>query len=241
MNYSVFSGCIVVIALALMGCTLGWKPTRGVQILTYQAPISGIPLNVNASDISVKKSAASTSVSFVLPDGWHWVMRGDDYIVTRDGVFLQNIHYERVGINQVEQSDGKFPFAALSSKQWPIRTVPYLKKRFELGMSPADAADVVLSSRANTPGVNDFEIREVVMQEIGGYQGFKAVYDFKLAVYDFRFKDRERMTPYRAVCFGFMRNAWFYSITYTAARRYYFQKDADVYDSVLQSFRLIER
>ncbi|HUL01424.1 MAG TPA: hypothetical protein VLX29_11330 [Nitrospirota bacterium] len=241
MSYSVISSCIVVIALALTGCTLGWKPTRGVQTLRYQVPISGSPLNVDANDTSATKSVASTRVSFVLPDGWHWVMRGDDLIATRDGVFLQNIHYERIGINQVKQSDGMFPLAALSSKQWPFRMVPYLKKRLELGMSPADAADVVLSSRANTPGVSDFEIQEVVMQEIGGYQGFKAVYDFKLAVYDFRFKDRQRMTAYKAVCFGFMRNEWFYGITYTAARRYYFQKDAGVTDSVLQSFRLIEK
>ena len=94
-----------------------------------------------------------------------------------------------------------------------------------------DVADVVLSSRANNPGIAGLEVKEVMMQTIAGYQGFKAVYDFRLDV-------QGRKTPYRTLSYGFMLDEWFYGISYSAALRYYFQKDAEAFDSVLQSFRL---
>lgn len=242
MRYFVPGCCLLVIASCITSCNVGWKHAAGVQILpeaiyqlpVSQSPVSRNPLNAEAGGFPAAKTIASCRVSFALPDGWHWVMRGDDFIATRDGVFLQNIHVERLHIDQVEQSDGMFPFAAFSSKQWPFRTVRYLQKRFELGMSPVDAADVVLRSRANTPGVSDFDIREVVKQEIAGEQGFKAVYDFRLKV-------QERRILYRTVYYGFIRDEWFYGISYTAAKRYYFEKDAQAFDSVLGSFRLVEK
>ncbi len=98
-------------------------------------------------------------------------------------------------------------------------------------MSPAEAADVVLASRANNPRIVDFEVREIVPLEFAGNKGFKAVYDFKLNV-------QGRNTPYQAVYCGVMLNEWFYGVDYSAARRYYFQKDAGTFEALLQSIRL---
>jgi hypothetical protein len=216
-----------MILLNTTACNPGWKRQQGAQILPEV-------YLYNSPDLETPPTATSSRVTFTLPDGWHWVMRGDDFIATRNGVFLQNISVERIHVGRVEQSDGMFPLAALSSKQWPFRTVKYLKKRFAPGMSPTDAAGVVLASRANNPGVADLDIREVIMQTVAGYQGFKAVYDFRLDV-------QGRKTPYRTLSYGFMRDEWFYGISYTAAKRYYFQKDAEAFESVLRSFRLVEK
>lgn len=162
------------------------------------------------------------------------VMRGDDFVATRDGVFLQNIFVERIHVDQVELYSGMFPLAALSSKQWPLRTVKSMKKRFAPGMSPTDAADVLLDSRRNDPAVAGLEVREIATRTIAGNRAFKAVFDFRL-------RDPGRMPLYRSVYYGFMLEDWFYSIGYTAALRQYFQKDAEAFESVLQSFTLTEK
>ncbi len=227
-----------MILLNTTACNPGWKHQGGTQTLPevyqYFSPGRETSPAADSDGYPAWKTSTSSRVAFVLPEGWHWVMRGDDFMATKDGVFLQNISVERIHVAQVEQSDGMFPLAALSSKQWPFRTVKYLKKRLELGMSPTKAADVVLGSRASTPGVADFEVREVVAQTVSGYQGFKAVCDFRLDV-------QGRKTPYKTLYFGFLLDEWFYGVSYTAAQRYYFQKDAETFNSVLQSFRLVEK
>jgi len=224
--------CIILILVNTTACNLGWKRSQGVQVLPgvdlYSSP------GYNSSGSEAPSAEVSRRVAFTLPDGWYWVWRGNDFISTRNGIFLQNITVERIQVGQVEQSDGPFPQAAISSRQWPFRTVKYLKKRLASGMSPMDVADVVLSSRANNPGVAGLEIKEVMMQTVAGYQGFKAVYDFRLEV-------QGRKTPYRTLSYGFMLDDWFYGISYSAALRYYFQKDAEEFDSVLRSFRLVEK
>ena len=230
MRRAVLGCCITMILLSTTACNPGWKRQHGVQVLPgvdlYNSP------GYNSPGSETPPMAVSRSVAFTLPDGWYWVWRGDDFITTRDGVFLQNITVERIHADQIEQSDGMFPQAAISSKQWPFRTVKYLKKRFASGMSPMDVADVVLSSRANNPGVASLEIKEVMMQTVAGYQGFKTVYDFRLDI-------QGRKTPYRTLSYGFMLDDWFYGISYSAALRYYFPKDAEASNSVLRSFRLV--
>ncbi len=238
MRYPVIGCCIIMILSNITGCGSAWKHQGGVVILPEVYPSysqdAGLSPDVGVKAPSGREMTASRRVSFTLPDGWHWLTRGHDFMATKDGVFLQNIFIERIHIDQVEQSDWMFPMISFSSKQWPVRTVKNLKKPFLPGMSPAEAADVVLSSRASNPGIADLEIREVSLQDIAGNHGFKAVYDFRLNI-------QGRKTPYRTVCYGFMLDDWFYSVSYTAALRYYFQKDASAFESVVQSFRLVEK
>jgi hypothetical protein len=179
-------------------------------------------------------SSASLPVSFALPPGWHWVMRGDDLIATRDGVFLQNITIERIYHAQTDQSDGLFPLAALSSKQWPFRTVKNLKKRLVPGMSSTDAADSILAAQSNNPNVSDFKVLNVVLQDVAGSPGFRALYELKLNL-------QERSIRYQGIYCGLMVGKWFYGINYTAVQRYYFEKDAGTFESILQSVRLAEK
>jgi hypothetical protein len=44
---------------------------------------------------------------------------------------------------------------------------------------------------------------------------------------------------YRSIYCGFMLGDWFYGISYTAAVRYYFDRDADTFEAFLESFRLV--
>lgn len=51
---------------------------------------------------------------------------------------------------------------------------------------------------------------------------------------------QKRKTPYRSIYCGFVLGEWFYGISYTAALRHYFERDAAAFESALQSFQLVE-
>jgi hypothetical protein len=98
--------CTIIILLFTSACNPGWKSKGGVQTLSevylYHAPDPGFLPGAEVKAPEASKTAASRRVSFALPDGWHWVMRGDDFVATKDGVFLQNIFVERIRADQAE-------------------------------------------------------------------------------------------------------------------------------------------
>lgn len=224
--------CVCILFLAGMtGCAPSWNHEGGRQIL----PPSHYYLPANPGE--ERKSLESGRVSFTVPDGWHWFIRGQDLIATRDGVFLQQIFLERIHIAQIDQEvDGAFPLAVLSSKQWPVRTAKSLTTRFIAGMPPADAAEVLLESRRNDPSIVDLEIRKVVTRTIAGQQAFRALFEFRLKA-----SMAGQLPLYRSVYCGFMQGGWFYGISYTAAARYYFDRDAATFETFLESIRFADK
>lgn len=59
---------------------------------------------------------------------------------------------------------------------------------------------------------------------------------------DFKWKDLEvNPSPlYRTGYCGFMVDVWFYGISYTAALRHYFEKDAATFQAFLDSVRVFD-
>jgi hypothetical protein len=233
------SGSLLLVVMT--ACTPTWNHTTGAQTLPSShvnlAPAAGAAPETDIQTGGTGRTAVSSPVALVVPAGWHWFNRGDDLIATKDGVFLQQIFIERIHIDQVKQDvTGAFPLAVLSSKQWSTRTVESLKKRFTAGMLPADSADVLLVSRRNDPKVTELHVRKVVTRTIADRQAFRAVFDFRL-------KDSVlKPSPlYRSVYCGFMLDDWFYGFSYTAALRYYFEKDADTFEVFLDSIRLVKQ
>ena len=117
-------------------------------------------------------------------------------------------------------------------------------------MAPLDAAEVLLESRRNDPLVCDLSVSELTPRSVAGHAGFKLVFEFRLeqaqpkdleiGAYSWsRFDVQGRTTPYRCTCFGFMLDSWFYGIECTAARRHYADADADAFDAIVQSVRLL--
>lgn len=226
-------------ALALVvtaGCAPKWKHEGGRQALSpglYNRP---------AADGEAGKSYESRRVSFAVPGGWHWYVRGQDLIATRDGVFLQHIFLERIHVGQSDQAVmGAFPFSAMSSKQWPVRTAKSLKKRFAAGMLAPEAAEVLLDSRRNDPAVTDLSVRKVDAVTLAGQPAFRAEFDFRLKDPLERGQDAVGpFPPYRSVYCGFVLGEWFYGVGYTAAARYYFERDAGTFDNFLESVRIVD-
>jgi len=219
---------VIPILAGTAACAPTWKHAGGPRELSP----AGAYLAAGPPDAA--GTLASSPVLFTVPDGWHWYFRGEDFIATRDGVFLQQIFVERLRIDQVDQKvNGAFPLAVLSSKLWPTRTAKSLMERFAAGMPPADAAEVLLASRRNDPSIADLRVRKIVTRTVAGQQAFRVVFDFRLkdAVVD--------PSPlYRSLYCGFMRGDWFYGVSYTAAARYYFDRDAAAFETFLESVRL---
>jgi hypothetical protein len=100
-------------------------------------------------------------------------------------------------------------------------------------MPPADAAEVLLDSRGNDPSVTGLEVHKVVTRTVAGQQAFRAVFDFRL-----KGAAVDPSPLYRSAYCGFVLGDWFYGISYTAAARYYFDRDAGTFETFLDSVRL---
>lgn len=106
----------------------------------------------------------------------------------------------------------------------------FTKKSIVKGMSTYEVSEVVLDDIASNQEVLNYKIIENIPFEIGGMPGFRAV---------FTFKNRDGLKLKSVYC-GFLVDKWFYEIRYTAALRYYFDKDIRNFELVLESFKLIK-
>ncbi|MCL5062963.1 MAG: PsbP-related protein [Nitrospiraceae bacterium] len=110
------------------------------------------------------------------------------------------------------------------------KELKYTKKKFKKGMLPQEVAEVVLDNISSDQTNLNFELIENSPAKIGGFSGFKVVFTFKT-------KDGVRL---KSIYYGFIADEWFYGIRYTAAIRYYFDKDIKTFERVFESFKLIK-
>jgi hypothetical protein len=83
---------------------------------------------------------------------------------------------------------------------------------------------------ASNPEATDVRVIENSPMVIGGIPGFRAVYTYKN-------KDGLKC---KSVSCGMLAGEWFYGMIYNAAERYYFDKDVETFEKVVQSFKLIK-
>jgi len=100
----------------------------------------------------------SHNFSVELPQGWMRWNQGDDLIITRDGVLLQNIQVVRPNIKD------------------PLK---YTKKKFSNGMLPHEVAEIILDDVASNQAILGFQLIENTSIEICGFSGFRAIYTYK--------------------------------------------------------------
>lgn len=146
-----------------------------------------------------------------LPQGW-MKFKADDYLLaTRDGVLLQMVYIQR----------------------FPVTVAPaHTKKRFRPHMTPGEISEVIVDNIGLDPMHIDFSLEENKPVMIDGLSGFRISCSFKSPL--------QRLT-YRSAIHGFMTGEWIYVITYTAPKRYYFDRDLSAFEKVVSSFRLSGR
>lgn len=126
----------IVVMLLLAGCIKRpWTPT-----------------------LETEHVATSQNVSVTLPQGWMLNSREDILLVTRDGVLLQNVLVETIGVED---------------------ELRYTKKKFSRGMLPLDQAGVILDNMASNPNRTAFKVHSKKPAEIAGHPGFRTEVTFR--------------------------------------------------------------
>lgn len=105
------------------------------------------------------------------------------------------------------------------------------KKKLAKGMLPEEASEVILDNISSAPEIAGFEIIESAPAKIGGMSGFKAVFKY----------NTKGGLRYKSIYYGFMDGEVIYGIRYIAAQRYYFDKDLNTFDKVVNSFHIIKK
>jgi hypothetical protein len=234
---SAVARCVLSALVLLAGaCHLGWESRTSREVL---APAQGPAGTAPSRELVVQP-----------PHDWHEYPRGGDLIATHDGVFLQNIRIERIRLGHPAQEiAGMFPAAALSSKQWPMRTAKHLSASLASSASPAEVGAAVAASLKEDPALSELEAGEVVPRIVAGFAGFEVDLAFRIVprgpgdlewgFYAWSAFDVQRRRPaYRSVCCGFVEGDWLYLVSYTGARRHYFEKDRATFDAFLESIRV---
>lgn len=240
-----------LVLTGVTGCMHGWNHDAGGQVL---APARPADKHLESASRDPTLAGESRRLQVSVPAGWHWFARGDGLIATRDGVFLQQIVVERLRVDQVDQDDGGMS-EAISSRLWPVRTAKNQTKRFAADMRAIDAAEVLLESRRNDPGVVGLRLRNLATRTLAGRQAFRVEFDFRLpelsgepwppyrSTFEFSSKESagEPWPSYRAVYSGFVIGDWFYGTGYTAAQGYYFDRDAGTFEAFLETVRVLDQ
>lgn len=102
--------------------------------------------------------ATRENVSLDLPDGWMRLNSDKYLLLTRDGVLLQNILVENIGVND------------------PLK---HTKKKFRKGMLPLEATEVIVDNIASNSEVHNFEVKESKSAKVAGESGFRVSYSYK--------------------------------------------------------------
>jgi hypothetical protein len=234
------------------GCTARWSDRAGPVTMAARSGDEPAPSSATHDEeaASTLRHPSSLAVTIVVPPGWQWYERGNDLILTRDGVFLQNVLVECIEVAQTSQPIwGALPATVRSAKVWPLRTVANLQRRLEPSMAPADAADVVLQSRRHDPAVVDLASDPVQACEIAGHPAFRFTSSFRIDVSGPMGKGQAprdwyaaslavRRIPYSSVTCGFMDGRWCYCFTYTAARRHCFDESLATFEQILRTVEL---
>ena len=143
-----------------------------------------------------------------LPQGWVRQDTSQYLRITRDGFPLQTIYIGRIRIGDHEFT--------------------YTKKRLSKGMLPQEIAEVVLDNMASNPEMKGFLVKENKPVKVGNVPAARLVFEY-------RTKDGLKIRT--ATC-RFIHEDWFYTITYSAPQRHYYDRDVKEFEKVVARFRL---
>jgi hypothetical protein len=105
----------------------------------------------------------------------------------------------------------------------------YAHKRLTADMLPQEAAQIIIDDLSSDPMVANFTVIENAPAVIDDHDGFRLL---------FRYRDPKGLTL-KTAYYGFIQGQNYYSLRFTAPQRYYFEKDIDVFESMLSTFHLV--
>ncbi|MBE7413823.1 MAG: lipoprotein [Deltaproteobacteria bacterium] len=107
----------------------------------------------------------------------------------------------------------------------------HTKKKFHRGMLPLELSEIIADNMSSNQAISGLKVVENKSAKIGGRQGFRAVMNY-------RNKDGLKI---KSVYYGFMKDDWFYGVSYAAPLRHYFSRDVKTFEKVAASLSLIRK
>ena len=153
--------------------------------------------------------SSSYDFSVSIPQGWKQLNTDKYFLITKDGPFLQYVLIQKRPIDK--------PFQ-------------HTRKKFDRGMLPQEAAEVIVNEITSDQSIMNVKIIENTPAIINSRDGFRVVFTFKN-------RDGEK---FKTLYYGFMAGEYVYSIRYNAAHKHYFEKDIETFKNILNSFLLIK-
>lgn len=105
----------------------------------------------------------------------------------------------------------------------------FTKQELNPGMLPHEAAGLILDNLRSDPRIRNFQLLSSEPATIAGQSGFKLTYSFQ---------DKHGVET-KTLYYGTLLTDKFFNIRYTAAQRYYFDKELSTFNGVLSSLRLV--
>ena len=105
----------------------------------------------------------------------------------------------------------------------------YTKKKFIKGMLPEEISEVLLDDLQSNNKIGNLEVIENNPVEISNINGFRLVYTFIT----------EDGLKKKCIHYGFGYEDWVYGISYTAAVWNYFDKETNVFEELVNSFKFL--
>lgn len=102
-------------------------------------------------------------------------------------------------------------------------------KRFNRNMLPQEAAGVILDEIGSDSKILNFQIIECGPAKVSRYDGFRMV---------FTYKEQDGL-KFKTVFYGLLQGDWFYSLRYSAAEDKCSDEDMEVFERVLNSFKIL--
>ncbi|MBM3302003.1 MAG: hypothetical protein FJY85_18885 [Deltaproteobacteria bacterium] len=102
---------------------------------------------------------------------------------------------------------------------------PNARKTLSSRMTPREVSDLFLLEIASDPGVLDLRILETGPAKINNYDGFKAVFTYRV-------KDGYR---FKTMLYGFLLGEWFYGIRYNADVSKYTEEDIRTFEKMVKT------
>jgi hypothetical protein len=101
----------------------------------------------------------------------------------------------------------------------------HTKQKLNKTLLPHEAAEVVADNLRSDPQIASFKLLSSQPVTLDGQSGFKLVYTHT---------DRQGVAI-RSLYYGIILNCSFFNLRYTAAQRYYFEKDLGVFEHMLST------
>jgi hypothetical protein len=105
-----------------------------------------------------------------------------------------------------------------------------IKKKLTAGMRPLEAFEAILDGLSSDQSMLNVTAIESTPVDIGGYPGFRAVLTYR----------NTNGLKMKTIYCGALFKKSFYSLRYTAAERYYFDKDLETFEKLCKSFKILD-